>query len=84
MGTMPAALTFTVAEACTVLNPPLTENQLRELIHALGWKPDGWRRTGRSGHPFPTYRAEELLRLHAAVVPFLRIERLLCACGRMP
>jgi hypothetical protein len=68
---MAVAVAFTLAEAATILDPPMTEQQLREIVHALRWKPDGWRRTGRRGHPFPTYDAQQLLRLHAAVVPFL-------------
>lgn len=68
---MPAAVALTLAEASQVLDPPLSEKQLRAIVTALGWKPDGWRhRTGR-GHPFPTYDAQEILRLHSAVVPFL-------------
>jgi hypothetical protein len=71
MGVMPAAVTLTLSEAAQVLDPPMTERQLRQIVTALGWKPHGWRRTGRIGHPFPTYRAEEILRLHAALLPFL-------------
>jgi hypothetical protein len=68
---MPATVTLTLAEAAQVLDPPMTEQQLRKIVTALGWKPDGWRhRTGR-GHPFPVYQAQDLMRLHAALVPFL-------------
>jgi len=81
---MVAAVTLTLAEAAQVLEPPMSEAQLRRIISALGWKPAGWRRTGRSGHPFPEYDAAALMRLHAALLPFLAVERLLCACGRMP
>jgi len=68
---MPPAVAFTLREAAEVLNPPVTERQLRQIVTALGWKPAGHRHTGRSGHPFPTYDAAELLALHAALVPFL-------------
>jgi hypothetical protein len=68
---MSTSLTFTLGEASQVLDPPVSERQLRQIVTALGWKPDGWRRTGHRGHPFPTYDATELLRLHAALVPFL-------------
>ena len=81
---MPPALTFTIAEAITVLEPPLTETQLRSIVVALGWKPAAYRRTGRAGHPWPAYEAADILKLHAALVPFLRIERLLCAWVRAP
>lgn len=68
---MPAAVTFTLAEAAMVLDPPVTEQQLRAIVTALGWKPDGWRRRAARGHPFPEYDAAEILKLHAALVPFL-------------
>ena len=66
---MDAALT--VEEACEILNPPVTPEQLRTLIRALGVQPSGTRRSGRRGRPFPTYDVGELLRLHEALVPFL-------------
>ena len=81
---MRPAVTLTLAEAAAVLEPPLTEAQLREILHALRWEPDGWRRTGKRGHPWPEYDAAALMKLHAALVPFLPKERLLCACGCMP
>ncbi len=68
---MPAAVTLTLSEAAQVLDPPMTERQLRQIITALGWQPGEWRRTGRIGHPFPAYPAADLMRLHAALVPFL-------------
>jgi hypothetical protein len=64
------AAALTLAEAATVLNPPLTEQQLRRIITALGWQPEDWRRTGRPGHPAPCYNATRLMQLHAALVPF--------------
>ena len=63
---------LTLAEAAKVLNPPLTERQLRQIITALGMQPSGARHDGRPGHPRATYNASEILRLHAAVAPFLR------------
>jgi hypothetical protein len=72
MGAMAAAVALTLAEASQVLDPPVTEQQLRQIVTALRWQPDGWRRTGRAGHPFPVYDVAELLELHAALVPFLR------------
>jgi hypothetical protein len=68
---MPVAVTLTLAEAATILDPPLTEAQLRELVHALRWKPQAVRRTGRPGHPVAVYPADDLMRLHAALVPFI-------------
>jgi hypothetical protein len=67
---MPVAVTLTLAEAATILDPPLTEAQLREIVHALRWKPAGHRHTGKRGHPTATYPAQDILGLHAALVPF--------------
>jgi hypothetical protein len=66
---------LTLAEAAAILNPPVTERQLRQIITALGWQPAGHRRTGRPGHPHPTYDAAQLLKLHLALMPFLPIGR---------
>ena len=71
MGHMPAGLAFTLSEAAQVLNPPLSERQLRAIVSALGWQPDGHRHTGRRGHPHPTYNVTRVLELHAALVPFM-------------
>jgi hypothetical protein len=62
---------LTLAEASQVLDPPMTEQQLRAIVTALGWKPAGNRHTGRRGRPWPVYEATEILQLHAALVPFL-------------
>jgi hypothetical protein len=69
---VPAATALTLAEAAQVLEPAMTEQQLRAIVTALGWQPDGHRYTGRRGHPFPVYPAEAILGLHAALIPFLR------------
>lgn len=71
MGAMPVATALTLAEAAQVLEPAMTEQQLRAIITALGWQPEGWRRRATRGHPFPTYDAEKILRLHGALTPFL-------------
>jgi hypothetical protein len=68
---MPTAITLTLAEASQVLDPPMSEQQLRAIVTALGWQPEGWRRRATRGHPFPTYNAGQILELHAALVPFL-------------
>jgi hypothetical protein len=64
-------LTFTIAEACSILHPPMAEPQLRAIITALHWQPAGWRHTGKPGHPHPVYHAKDLIRLHAGVSPWL-------------
>jgi hypothetical protein len=82
---MPTApVTLTLAEAAAILDPPMTERQLRAIITALGWPAAGHRRTGRIGHPFPAYDATRILQLHAALVPFIHKQGLLCARDRMP
>jgi hypothetical protein len=72
---MPATVTLTLAEAAQVLDPPMTEQQLRQIVRALGWEPGGERGNGHPGRPGrqkATFDAAEILRLHAALVPFLR------------
>ncbi len=81
---MRPAVTLTLAEAAMVLDPPMTEPQLRQIVRALGWQPSAHRRTGKRGHPLAAYDATEILRLHAALLPFLRLNRLLLVRGRMP
>jgi hypothetical protein len=66
-------LLFTLAEAATVLNPPLSEKQLRGIIRELGWKPAGVRPTGRRGHPVATFDSARIMQLHAALLPFLEL-----------
>lgn len=66
---MPVA--FTIEEACQILDPPLTPRQLREIIRAVGLEPTGRRRTGRRGHPHATYDAQQILKLHEVLAPFL-------------
>ena len=68
---MPAAVALTLSEASSILDPPMTETQLRKIITELHWQPTGWRRTGRIGHPYPTYPWDQIAGLHAALVPFL-------------
>jgi len=64
---------LTLAEAATILSPPITEQQLRAIISALGWRHSGARYTGRSGRPVLTYPWADLSGLHAALVPWLEI-----------
>jgi hypothetical protein len=72
---MVPALAFTIAEAAEVLHPHITEKQLRAIIRELGWKPDGVRRTGRSGHPVATFDSARLMQLYAALAPFMELCR---------
>jgi hypothetical protein len=69
---VPAAVSLTLAEAATILNPPITEQQLRTIIRALRITPAGWRHPGSGrGHPIAAYPAAEIFRLHAALSPWL-------------
>ena len=52
-----AGTALTLAEAAT--------------ITALRWQPDGYRSNGRPGHPWPTYNAEQIMKLHGALSPWL-------------
>lgn len=70
---MAATMAFTLAEAATILDPPLTEQQLRLMVRALGWQPCGARRTGKSGHPVAVFDAARIMRLHAALIPFMEL-----------
>lgn len=74
MGAMPVATALTLAEAAQVLEPAMSEQQLRAIVTALGWQPDSWRRSGKPGRPSPAYDSADLMGLHAALVPFNRVE----------
>jgi hypothetical protein len=63
---------LTLSEAATILEPPIPEKHLRQIVTILGWQPTGWRRTGKPGHPHPEYSWADITRLHAALVPHLR------------
>lgn len=64
---------LTLAEAATVLNPPMNERQLIMVVAALNLAPCGVRHTGRDGRPRKTYPAADLMRLHAALLPWLKL-----------
>ena len=66
-------VTLTIAEAVTILEPRITERQLRAIIQALAIPPTKWRYTGRRGHPTATYNAITLMQLHAALTPWLGV-----------
>ena len=68
---MADGVTLTIAEAVGVLDPPIGERQLRTIIQALAWTPDGWRYTGRRGHPTALYHASRIFTLHHALTPWL-------------
>jgi hypothetical protein len=69
---MPAAVTLTIAEAATILDPPLTERQLRAIIRELRWQPAAWRHPGTGrGHPVAAYDWAQISRLHTALLPWL-------------
>jgi len=72
---VPAAVTLTITEACTVLEPPMTAVQLRAIVTALGWPADDVRHTGRAGRPTPAYNATRLIGLHAALTPYMTSTR---------
>jgi hypothetical protein len=67
------AVTLTIAEAVAVLEPAMAEQQLRAIIAAVGLQPCGYRHTGRKGRPAPCYDAAQILKLHAALTPWLHL-----------
>lgn len=66
------AVQLTIADAAPLLEPPLPERGLRDIVRALGWQAAGWRQTGRKGHPTALYDWADLCALHAALAPFLK------------
>ena len=62
---------FTITEAISLLQPPITADQLRHAIAAAGVQPCGYRQTGRAGRPAPVYQWTDLLALHGALLPWL-------------
>ncbi len=64
---------LTLREFSGILNPPMTERQLRHLVRALGWHPAGLRHDGNGGHPRQTFGADDLRRAYAAVAPLLGV-----------
>jgi len=63
---------LTLQEACAVLDPPMSEPQLRIIIRALAIQPTGRRHNGQAGRPIDTFEAAELMRLHGALTPWLK------------
>jgi hypothetical protein len=62
---------LTLGEFAQVLDPPMSELQLRMIVTALGIEPSGARRTGAPGRPVSCYPASIVMRVHAAVAPFV-------------
>jgi hypothetical protein len=67
------AVDWTLAEAAGWLHPAVSEDQLRELVHALRIAPVPAARAprGQAGRPARRYLAVEIMSLHAAVAPWL-------------
>lgn len=64
-------LLLTLSEAAKWLDPPMTEEQLRGLVHVARLRPRGFRRSGGAGRPARTYPMAKLNLLHAAVAPLI-------------
>ena len=60
-----------MADAVTMLNPPMTGRQLRDILRALTIPPCGRRWTGGMGRPADLYDWAEITRLHEAITPWL-------------
>lgn len=63
----------TLSEAASILDPPMTETQIRAIINALGWPPAGTSPNGRRGRPQHTYPWADITALHALLAPWLQI-----------
>lgn len=64
-------MAMTLPELATVLDPPMTEDQLRSVVLLLGIKAAGTRQTGTRGRPRPAYDVREIMQVHAVLAPFL-------------
>lgn len=62
---------LTIAEATQLLEPPIGERQLAEIIRALRIKPAGKRRTGHVGRPADTYDWTTITELHNDIARWL-------------
>lgn len=62
---------LTIRELADLLDPPVTADQVKHMVRAVGLRPCGHRRTGRKGRPTALYDATVILRVHAALVPFM-------------
>jgi hypothetical protein len=69
---MRTGVALTLSEAAAILDPPFSEQQLRQIIRALGWQPAAWRHPGTGrGHPVAAYDWAQISRLHTALLPWL-------------
>lgn len=59
----------TLSFAVTILHPPITEAQLRQIVRALGWQST----SGKPCRSHPaTYPWTRISALHQAILPFLQ------------
>jgi hypothetical protein len=75
-------VTLTVEEAAAWLHPQITAAALGQIVKALQIEPYGTRRKLTAGRPAATYRAGELMRLHARLAPWLPVTPRRPARGR--
>jgi hypothetical protein len=61
---------LTLAELADLLDPPVTVEQVKNLIHAVQLQPVSYRRTGRQGRPAPEYDARLVMQAHGALSQF--------------
>jgi hypothetical protein len=64
-------ITLTIDEAAAWLDPPIGAAQLKAIVIALRIRPAASRHAGAPGRPANAYDAAELMRLHAAIAPWL-------------
>lgn len=61
---------WTLEEAAARLDPPMTSEQVRAMVHSAGLQPVGRRRIGFGRFRF-VYDARQVREAHAAVAPLL-------------
>ena len=62
---------WTLDDAAALLDPPVTRAQLAAIVAALRIPPIGHRHLPCPGRPSATFDAKDLMRLHAAIAPWL-------------
>jgi hypothetical protein len=62
---------LTAREIADLLDPPVTTRQVMCIVQLLGLKPCGYRRSGQRGRPAALYEPAAVMKVHAALVPYL-------------
>ena len=60
---------LTIAELASLLDPPVTLDQVKYLVRVLKLEQTGVRKTKQPGRPAPTYNAKIVMQEHEALSP---------------